>query len=143
MPPRRVLLLVEDIRKAVERAQNRLIGMTVESFLSDEKTIESVLFNFAVIGEAASKIPKAIREKNDHIPWQKMIGMRNVVIHEYFRIDFEILWNTIHQDLPTVIPLLEELAARIGVQSAHKKNSATKAKAPAPHKKRKSSRSRN
>ncbi len=92
--------------------------MLLERFLSDETTAEAVLYNFAIIGESASKIPPVLREKYSTIPWPQMIGMRNIVIHEYFRIDLEILWDTIQNRLPELLPVLQQMLVEAGKEGS-------------------------
>jgi uncharacterized protein with HEPN domain len=83
--------------------------MTFQDFLRDKKTQNAVIRSVEVIGEAAKKIPKSIREKYKLIPWKKMAGMRDKMIHEYFGVDLEILWKTIKEDVPSLKPLIEQL----------------------------------
>lgn len=118
MPPRKLSLLISDIQKAVGRLQKLVEGMLLERFLSDETTAEAVLYNFAIIGESASKIPPVLREKYSTIPWPQMIGMRNIVIHEYFRIDLEILWDTIQNRLPELLPVLQQMLVEAGKEGS-------------------------
>jgi len=122
VPPRKLPLLIGDIQKAVGRLQKLVEGMLLEKFLSDETTTEAVLYNFAIIGEAASKIPPILREKHSAVPWSQMIGMRNIVIHEYFRIDLEILWDTIQNRLPELVPALQQMLAQAETERATPKH---------------------
>lgn len=69
-------------------------------FFNDTKTIDAVVRNLSVIGEAVNNIPDEIKIKYQDIPWDEIIGMRNKVIHEYFGVDADILWETIKTDLP-------------------------------------------
>jgi len=75
-----------------------------EDELKDEevKTIDAVIRNLEIIGEATKNIPAKFRKNYKDIPWEKIIGMRNKVAHEYFGIDKEILWKTITEDIPTL-----------------------------------------
>jgi len=65
--------------------------------------------NLIVLGEASRHIPSAIEAKHPEVPWEKMRGIRNVVVHEYFGVDAEILWQTARSDLPPLLPLLERV----------------------------------
>lgn len=84
--------------------------MGYDSFKKDKKTIYAVVRCIEILGEAARKIPDSIRLEYPDIPWEKMVGMRNKMIHEYFGIDTNILWETIVQDIPTIKPLVGKLA---------------------------------
>ncbi|MDP2209658.1 MAG: DUF86 domain-containing protein [Bacteroidota bacterium] len=67
--------------------------------MMDDKTIDAVIRNFEIIGEAANQVPESIQEKYPEIEWYKIIGLRNRIIHEYFGVDTEILWKIIEKDL--------------------------------------------
>ena len=83
--------------------------MSFDAFLDDPRTIRAVAFEFTTMGEAARAIPEEIQEKYPGIPWGKMQGIRNVLVHEYFRLDEEILWNASQNDIPPLIAALEKL----------------------------------
>ena len=83
--------------------------MDFESFLNDPKTIRAVAFELTTIGEAVRAMPQEIKEKYADIPWGKIQGIRNVLVHEYFRLDEEILWKTIQDEIPPLISSLEKI----------------------------------
>jgi uncharacterized protein with HEPN domain len=83
--------------------------MSFDAFLDDPRTIRAVAFEFTTMGEAARAIPEEIQEQHSEIPWGKMQGIRNVLVHEYFRLDEEILWNASQNDIPPLISALEKL----------------------------------
>jgi hypothetical protein len=83
--------------------------MTSDAFRADEKTVDAVVRNLVVIGEASRHIPEDVEQRHPGIPWDKMRGIRNVVAHEYFGVDAGILWETARHDLPPLRPLLERL----------------------------------
>ena len=100
MSKRDVGLYLEDISTAIGRLRKYVRGMDFAEFKKDDKTVDAVIRNLEIIGEAASKLTKDFQKKHDHIPWRKMVGLRNKVAHEYFGVDLEILWATIREDLP-------------------------------------------
>lgn len=100
---------VKDILTCIDSIQSFANGMTLDQFADDAKTIKAIAFEFSTMGEAVRAIPLTVREQHPEIPWGQMLGLRNVVVHEYFRIDEEVLWHTIQNDLPPLIPLLETL----------------------------------
>jgi uncharacterized protein with HEPN domain len=77
-------------------------NMTYEALLSDRMRLDAVVRNLEVIGEAAGKIPQNIRKKYALIEWRKIADLRNILAHEYFGIDYEILWNIITDKLPAL-----------------------------------------
>jgi uncharacterized protein with HEPN domain len=83
--------------------------MTFGEFEEDDKTIDSVLRNLEIIGEASRHIPRAIKEKYTDLPWMEMYTMRNIVIHEYHGVNLKIIWQTVTEDLPPLIPRLKEI----------------------------------
>ena len=83
--------------------------MSFDAFLGDPRTIRAVAFEFTTMGEAARAIPEEIWEQHPEVPWGKMQGIRNVLVHEYFRLDEEILWNASQNDISPLIAALEKL----------------------------------
>jgi uncharacterized protein with HEPN domain len=83
--------------------------MTFDEFEEDDKTIDSVLRNLEIIGEASRHIPRAIKEKYTDLPWMEMYTMRNIVIHKYHGVNLKIIWQTVTEDLPPLTPRLKEI----------------------------------
>ncbi len=109
MPHRGWKLGVHDILDAVSAIQDYTQDMDYEAFTSDRKTVDTVVRNFIVLGEAACHIPEEIYLKFSAIPWHEMRGMRNFVVHEYFGVSNRILWDTIQTELPPLIPILRRI----------------------------------
>jgi uncharacterized protein with HEPN domain len=93
---------LRDILAAIAKIRRYTAGMDFRAFADDEKTIDAVIRNFAVIGEAANHLSDDYIGRHSGIPWDEMRGMRNVIIHEYFGVSMEIIWETIQGDLPAV-----------------------------------------
>jgi len=91
---------VQDILDSINDVENFIDGMEFEDFINDKKTIYSVVRGIEIIGEAAKNVPEQIRKKYPDVPWKQMAGMRDKLIHEYFGVDLEILWETAKDDLP-------------------------------------------
>jgi uncharacterized protein with HEPN domain len=100
---------IEDTLEALQRIQAYAGDMGFDAFREDSRTIDAVLRNLEVVGEAARHLPADVTEKHPEIPWQRMRGMRNVLAHEYFGVDLRMIWQTIQQDLPSLRPALEQL----------------------------------
>ena len=84
-------------------------GLTFEDFARDDKTFDAVIRQLTVLGEAASHVPDEIIAGTPEIPWFEIRGMRNIVVHEYFGINREIVWRTATKNIPELLPLLERL----------------------------------
>jgi uncharacterized protein with HEPN domain len=93
-------LLIEDILESVNKIKAFTKGMSFDKFIHDEKTIDAVIRNFEIIGEASNRLPEEYRSKHDNVEWKRMIGFRNRIIHDYFGIDHSIVWNIIQKYLP-------------------------------------------
>jgi uncharacterized protein with HEPN domain len=83
--------------------------MDFERFKNDEKTQDAVIRNFEIIGEAANQVPKRIKNNYPDLPWNEMYGLRNIVSHHYFGIDYNLIWKIISQQLPNNIIVLQNL----------------------------------
>jgi uncharacterized protein with HEPN domain len=93
-------LYLRDIKEALAKIEQYTRKLSLDDFDDDRKTVDAVVRNIEIIGEAAKNISVESRKKHIDIPWKKMVGMRNKVIHEYFGVDVDILWQTIKEDLP-------------------------------------------
>jgi uncharacterized protein with HEPN domain len=105
---------IEDILEAIGNLQEYVEGMSREKFAADKKTARAAAYDVGVIGEAARTIPPDVRARWPEVPWEKMQAIRNVVVHEYFRVDVDILWHTITGDLPPLVPFLRSMLERDG-----------------------------
>jgi uncharacterized protein with HEPN domain len=91
---------LRDILEASQKAMQFVEGMSYEIFSNDEKTQYAVVRALTVIGEAAKKIPKSVQNRFPDVPWKLMAGMRDIVVHEYFRVDLKRVFETVRRDLP-------------------------------------------
>lgn len=112
MSPREWRVRVQDILDAIAAIQTYTVGLDYSAFAQDRKSIDAVLRNITVIGEAASQVPDSVQTASPEVPWLDMRDMRNVVVHEYFGINRQILWDTIQTNLPPLIPQLQALLNR-------------------------------
>jgi uncharacterized protein with HEPN domain len=100
---------IKDIIDSVQDIEQFIGEMSYDEFIRDKKTLNAVIRSIEIMGEAAKSIPASIQEKNASVPWKKMSGMRDRLIHGYFGIDNEILWKTIKEDLPPLLPIIKKL----------------------------------
>jgi uncharacterized protein with HEPN domain len=101
--------LIEDILECIGKIEKYTAGLNFKDFSNDEKTIDAVVRNFEIIGEAANKIDESIKNDNNDIEWRKMIGLRNRVIHDYLGVDLEIIWYIITYELQNLKEKLKDL----------------------------------
>lgn len=99
---RSVQILLEEILEAINLLRRYTAGLTYEAFAEDIEKQDSVTRRLEIIGEAAKGIPEALRSRYPTVPWRDITGARDVLVHEYFRIDLEMAWNMVHEDLPTL-----------------------------------------
>ena len=100
MSKREWKLFVEDILESIELIENYIGNLEFNDFSKDRKTIDAVVRNFEIIGEASKYIPDYIKEKHADVDWIGIVGLRNRIAHEYFGISLEIVWNIVKQELP-------------------------------------------
>ena len=109
MSKRDPLILLQDMLTAMERILKYCDNMDKETFLHDDKTVDASVRNIEIIGEAAARMPTDYTSQYPKIPWQKMAGMRNRIVHDYFGIDLEIIWQVISHNIPELKQQIEKL----------------------------------
>jgi len=107
-------LCLDDIRTAAEKVLRFTQGYDLRKFLDDEKTFDAVVRNLEIIGEAAKHIPPEIRQRYPQIEWRQITGLRDVVAHEYFGLDEDILWDVIQNRVPKLLDYVRYILSREG-----------------------------
>ena len=97
--PRDYSVYLCDILEAVRKIRAYTAGMSLQSFAADSKTLDAVVRNLEVIGEGAKKIPEDMRARSAEVDWKKVSGLRDILIHEYFGVDAEIIWDIVENKL--------------------------------------------
>ena len=110
---RLLLDYLNDILESITDIREFTAGMTKENFYADRKTIKAVVRSLEVIGEAAGKIPQQSRNTYPEVSWLEIIGMRNRLIHEYFGVDLDIVWQTIEEDLESLDKTVKRIVSEI------------------------------
>lgn len=113
MSPRNWKFRLEDISEALDLIEEYIQGLEYSSWAKDRKTIDAVIRNLEIIGEAANHVPDSIQEKYPEMPWFQMKGMRNVLAHEYFGVDIDVLWRTVNEDLPRLKIQVHKLISEV------------------------------
>jgi uncharacterized protein with HEPN domain len=109
MPKRDPDLLLEDIRLALARIERYTSGMRREQFLADEKTIDAVVRNLEIIGEAVRWLPDDFKLLHVGVPWGQIAGLRNRIVYDYFGLDLEIIWQVLQMSLREFEHQLDEI----------------------------------
>lgn len=100
---------VTDMIQFAEKVMAYTRGMDQARFIADTRTYDATLRNLELIGEAATRIPIAIRDTHSDIPWRAIVGTRNRLTHGYMRVDDDLIWDIIQNDVPTLLPALRNL----------------------------------
>ena len=87
-------------------------NISFEEFEKDRKTIDAVIRNFEIIGEASNKLPEEFRKQYPEVPWRSIIGLRNVLIHDYLGVDIEAVWGNLKQALPHLKEQMQSILER-------------------------------
>ncbi|HUW17868.1 MAG TPA: DUF86 domain-containing protein [Sedimentisphaerales bacterium] len=100
MSKRPIELLLNDIRQAIDRIEQYIENLSFHGFSDDQKSVDAVVRNLEIMGEAAKRLPEEFKQRYSEIEWHKVVGLRHRIVHEYFGIDLEIIWQILHKDLP-------------------------------------------
>ena len=111
--PRSQRLRVQDILTAAQRVRGYTAGLSEAAFLEDTKTVDAVVRNLEVIGEAAARLNDSIVEAYPSVAWRELRGIRNVLIHAYFGVDGAVLWRAVCEDVPQLIVQMTEILASL------------------------------
>lgn len=109
MSKREPFLLIEDMLESATKILDYTQNLSFEEFTQDSKTIVAVIRNFEIIGEAANRLPEDFKNKYPDIDWYRIRGFRNRIVHDYFGIDYGIVWEIRESFLPTLITTLKSL----------------------------------
>ena len=97
---REFILYMEDMLQSMNRIEEYLGELNFREFKMNYLVVDAIIRNFEIIGEASKNIPTDILEKYPEIPWRKMYGLRNLIAHEYFGVDYEMIWEIAKNNLP-------------------------------------------
>jgi len=109
MSERPHLLYCQDILESGSAILSYVQGITFDVFVQDRMRYSAVIREFEIIGEAVGRLPGAVKNRYPEIPWQDIKDFRNLLAHEYFGVDLEIVWNTIHSDLPMLMDAVKRI----------------------------------
>jgi len=104
---------LKDILESIEKIEKFTKGFNFDEFSKDDKTTYAVIRALEIIGEATKNLPDSLKEQYPEVPWRKMAGTRDKVIHGYFVVDLEVIWKTVTKNIPILKPLIEEILDEI------------------------------
>lgn len=102
------LIYIEHIQESISKIDRYLAAFTFDEFVQDEKTQDAVIRQLEIIGEAATQLEEEFKKQSPQMPWRFMRAMRNKLIHEYFDVDLEVVWETVKVSLPELKKELEK-----------------------------------
>lgn len=105
-------IFLRHILESIDAIGRHAAGQTLDTFLNSLKDQDAVIRRLEIIGEAVKNLPEGFKHAHPEVPWTKIAGMRNVLIHEYFVVDIPAVWGTVQDDLPTLKKQLEGLAEK-------------------------------
>ena len=108
---RRMLLFINDILKSLEKIEEYSAGLSFEELKENQMAVDAIIRNFEIIGEAVKYIPNEIKEKFKDIPWKDIIGMRDILIHQYFGEDLDLTWEVVKEEIPKLKKQINSLKA--------------------------------
>jgi uncharacterized protein with HEPN domain len=100
---------IEDILLSLDKIARYVAEMDYQTFRTDDKTVDAVERNLQIIGEAAANLPEWLQTRYPDVPWHQMRGLRNILVHRYFGVDLSIIWQTLQEDLPPLVPQLQHV----------------------------------
>ncbi|MDH5670339.1 MAG: DUF86 domain-containing protein [Nitrospira sp.] len=101
--------LLLDMLQAAKQIREYTTGLQESDFLQSRRDQDAVLLQFTVLGETAKRVSQDVQQAHPEIPWRKIMGLRNVVVHEYFHVDVRRAWKIASRDVPELIKVLEPL----------------------------------
>ena len=107
--PRDSKVYLDDMLAAAKKINVYVEGVTRSDLERDAKTLDAILRNLEVIGEAAKNAPDRMREAHPDIPWRKMAGLRDILIHQYFGVDLDIVWDIVQNEVPKLAEALRRI----------------------------------
>ena len=105
--------LLQDMLQAMQRIEAYIDQMSYDSFMQDTRTQDAVLRNLEIIGEATKQLSPATRTRYAHLPWKSIAGMRDRLIHNYFGVNLDIVWQVISNELPGMHPSIVSIVKQI------------------------------
>ena len=98
-----------DILRAAADVETYLVDASMEDFITDRMLQDAVIRKIAIIGEAVKHLTKTVKKEQKDVPWKKIVGMRNIVIHDYAEVDLKIVWDAVKKDIPVLVQATQKI----------------------------------
>ncbi|MBL7774593.1 MAG: DUF86 domain-containing protein [Saprospiraceae bacterium] len=105
--------LLLDIVESIDKIFRYTDGMSFKNFIEDERTIDAVVRNFEIIGEAANRLDESFQDQFPHVEWRRIIGLRHRIVHDYFGIDYHIIWQILETKLNDFRQQIEKIISQL------------------------------
>ena len=102
-------IYLSDIQTACRKILSYVQGLDRKAFFADEKTVDAVVRNLEIIGEAVKQVPQDIRKTTPGIPWRRIAGLRDILIHHYFGVDEAVLWDIVSTQVASLLDQITEM----------------------------------
>ncbi len=103
------LIYLDHIFVSLKKSCDYIEGYSFEMFIEDEEKQDAIIRKLEVAGEATKNLSAELKNKNSHIPWREIAGMRDKLIHGYFDVDIDVVWNTVTNEIPSLLSKIEEI----------------------------------
>ena len=107
--PRDFKVYAADILDAIEKVREYTHGLTFSRFIENRLVFDATLRNLQIIGEAVKNIPVSIKKKHPEVEWRKIAGLRDIIVHEYFEMDHDIIWDVVQYKLPILKAQIQKI----------------------------------
>ncbi|XES77030.1 MAG: DUF86 domain-containing protein [Candidatus Bathyarchaeia archaeon] len=107
-------LYIDDILEASNKIGEYTKRLNFSAFSNDSKTVDAVVRNFEIIGEATKRLPAEVKARNPQVPWRMMTGTRDKLIHDYSGVNLDVLWKAVKEDIPALKPVYRAIAGKDG-----------------------------